>query len=239
MTEIHSLSALEHILTHKKDRVQEIHFHIAEESFSERLRNIKKMAQEEKIPCRVKIPQKKLELQEPLTAIIKPFPYWDLKSFITRVEKAEKAFVLALDHLQDPQNLGALARTAEALGVDGILLPKDRSVTVTQGAYHASVGAVETIPIVQVTNLGDALRKLKEVEFWVIGSALSQDAKPLSDTPSFDKKVLVLGRELEGMHDAIQKTCDWLVQIPLLGKVQSLNVSSAGSILMYELSPHF
>ncbi len=239
MIEIHSLSALEHILTHKKDRVQEIHFHILEELFSERLKKIKQIAVSEKITCRTKLPPKKLEQQDPLTAILKPFPYWDLKSFITRVEKSEKAFVLALDHLQDPQNFGALARTAEALGLDGILIPKDRSVTVTQGAYHASVGAVETIPIVQVTNLGDALRKLKEVEFWVIGSALSENAKPLCDTPSFDKKVLVLGRELEGMHDQIQKTCDWLVQIPILGKVQSLNVSAAGSILMYELSPHF
>jgi 23S rRNA (guanosine2251-2'-O)-methyltransferase len=98
---------------------------------------------------------------------------------------------LALDHLQDPQNFGALCRTAEGLGVDGILLPKDRSVTVTAGVYHASVGAVETIPIIQVVNLNEALRQLKEAEFWIVGTALSEQSHDLDDTPDFDKKASV------------------------------------------------
>ncbi len=237
MIEIHSLSAIDHILSHRSERISEIIFHIPESSWSERLSNLQKAAAKLQIRCKTVIPVKKPDVFEPVTAILSPFPYWDLKSFIARLATKEKAFVLALDHLQDPQNLGALARTAEALGLDGIVIPKDRSAQVTAGAYHASVGAVETIPIVQVTNIGEALRKLKENECWIIGSSLGENSKPPSETPTFDKKVLVLGRELEGMHDAITKTCDWLVQIPLTGKVQSLNVSSAGAILMYELSP--
>jgi 23S rRNA (guanosine2251-2'-O)-methyltransferase len=144
--------------------------------------------------------------------------------------------VLALDHLQDPQNFGALCRSAEAFGASAILLPKDRGVQVTPGVYHASVGAVETVPIVLVANLGEALRRLKETGYWVVGSAIGGGAKPPWETPDFAKTILVLGAELEGMSQLIEKTCDWKVEIPMAGDIQSLNVSAAGAVLLYELT---
>lgn len=182
---------------------------------------------------------KKEPFSEPMIAQLKPFEYTPWSEWVASLTTEKKALVLALDHLQDPQNLGALCRTAEALGVRGVIIPKDRSVAVTPGAYHASVGAVETIPIIQVTNLNEALRKLKEETFWIVGAALGKDSKPLHETPSFDKVVLVLGTELEGLKPLTLSTCDWLTEIPLKGKVQSLNVSAAGAILMFELSRRF
>ena len=129
-----------------------------------------------------------------------------------------------------------LASSAEGLGALGILIPKDRSTSVTPGTYHASVGAVETLAIVQVNNLNEALRKLKDAGFWIVGTKLGEGAKPLKELPDFEKVVLVLGSELQGLSPAIAKTCDWLVEITLRGKIQSLNVSNAGAILMYELT---
>jgi 23S rRNA (guanosine2251-2'-O)-methyltransferase len=154
---------------------------------------------------------------------------------IQKAAAQSRALVLALDHLQDPQNFGALCRSAEALGALGVLIPKDRGVGVTAGVYHASVGAVETIPIVQVTNLSAALRELKEAGFWIVGTSLNKDAMELSKIPSFEKIVLVLGAELEGMSASIEKSCDCVTYVPLIGKVQSLNVSAAGAILLHSL----
>src|SRR5205823_2883466 len=134
-----------------------------------------------------------------------------------------------------PQNFGAICRTAEGLGVSGIILPKDRSVAVTPGVYSASVGAVETVPIAQVANLGEALRKLKDRGFWIIGAAVGANAKAPWEMPPFEKAVLVLGAELEGLSPVLEKNCDWLARIPLAGRIESLNVSVAGALLMYEL----
>jgi len=168
-------------------------------------------------------------------AILHPFKYTDFSEFLESLETEKRALVVALDHLQDPQNFGALARTAEALGAKGILIPKDRGATVTGGVYNASVGAVETLPVVAVVNLGEALRKLKNAGFWIVGADHGEEAKPLSETPDFDKVALVLGSEWEGLSQTLLKTCDWLAQIPIRGKVESLNVSAAGAIIMYHL----
>ena len=182
---------------------------------------------------------KKEGISEPLIAEVKAYSFADGSLWRESLKNQTHAVVLALDHLQDPQNLGALCRTAEGLGVAGVLIPKDRSVGITAGAYHASVGAIETIPILQVTNLNEALRKLKENDFWVVGAALENSAKPLQDMPTFNKIVLVLGTELEGLKPSTVTTCDWLVHIPLKGKVDSLNVSAAGAILMHALLSRF
>ncbi|NBS19979.1 MAG: hypothetical protein EBS74_09400 [Flavobacteriia bacterium] len=95
---------------------------------------------------------------------------------------------------------------------------------------------METLPVLQVTNLNEALRKLKKEGFWIVGAALGENAKPIQETPDFEKCVLVLGTELEGLKQATLALCDWLAEIPLKGKVQSLNVSNAGAIFLYEFS---
>jgi 23S rRNA (guanosine2251-2'-O)-methyltransferase len=163
-----------------------------------------------------------------------PFEYANLSDCIETSKTEKRTTFLALDHVQDPQNFGALCRSAEALGCSAIIVPKDRSALVTSAVYHASVGAVDTIPVVQVVNLSQALRELKEAEYWIIGSQLGNVAKPPWKMPDFEKNVLVLGAEGDGISALTQKNCDWLLEIPLTGKVQSMNVSAAGACLLYE-----
>lgn len=230
--EIFSLSAIEHILRYRPEKVLSLSIQSGQKN-SPRIEHITGLARD--LGLSIGSHTKKEPFQEPVMAHLKPFEYTDWESWLLGLGKEKTGLVLALDHLQDPQNLGALCRTAEALGVKGILLPKDRSVTVSAGTYHASVGAVETIPIIQVVNLNEALRKLKNEDFWIVGTSLSETAKPLEETPSYEKIVLVLGTEFEGLKPATLGTCDWITQIPLSGKIQSLNVSAAGAILMFEL----
>jgi len=230
--EIQSLSAIEHILRFKPERILSLSCQNPTPP-SARLERVLALARENGLS--IASHSKKEPGADPVVAFLKPFEYSDWTEWLNQVNSTPQGLVLALDHLQDPQNLGALCRTAEALGVQGVLIPKDRSVHVSAGTYHASVGAVETIPVIQVTNLNESLRKLKEHGYWIVGAALGPESRPLKDTPDFNKVVLVLGTELEGLKKTTLATCDWLTEIPLQGKVQSLNVSAAGAILMFEL----
>jgi 23S rRNA (guanosine2251-2'-O)-methyltransferase len=142
-------------------------------------------------------------------------------------------FLLALDGIEDPHNLGALLRTAEGAGVDGVVLPERRSAPITATVAKASAGASEHIRIARVTNLVRALEELKANNIWCVGL----DERGSVDYDQFDFRLdcaLVLGREGEGLHDLVRRTCDHLVRIPMAGQVASLNVSVAGAIVMYE-----
>jgi 23S rRNA (guanosine2251-2'-O)-methyltransferase len=230
--EINSLSAIEHLLEHCPGRIRTLF--IANTASGARVQNILKRAKSAGLS--VDTSPRSHQGAEPVKALLNPYEYSDFAEWMTGQKDISKSLVLALDHLQDPQNFGALCRTAEGLGVRGVLTPKDRAVSVGAGVYHASVGAVETIPVILVGNLGEALRKLKDQGFWIVGSALGKSAKSVDEMPKFEKVVLVLGTELEGLSPQIEKLCDWQIEIPLKGKVQSLNVSAAGAILMYEIS---
>lgn len=227
--EVSSLSAIEHIIEHRPERVRTLRIPHKGDG---RVAELEARAKEAGIKLEYSLSKGK---SDSAIAVLPPFEYVELPAFLEEVAEKRKAFVLALDHLQDPQNLGAICRSAEGLGLDGVLLPKDRSVGVSAGAYNASVGAVETLPIISVGNLGEALRKLKKAGFWIVGSTLSPESKEPETVPDFDKMVLVLGSELEGMAPTLEKVCDWQVKIPLTGQIQSLNVSAAGAILMYAL----
>jgi 23S rRNA (guanosine2251-2'-O)-methyltransferase len=233
--EITSLSAIAHMIAHRPERVQRLIIRSAPEALKRRVAELQDEAKRAGIAV-VNAPQKGKSSESPVAALVAPFPYTDLKEFIETLADRPRAMVLALDHLQDSQNFGALCRSAEAFGFAGVLLPKDRGVTVNAGVYAASVGAIETLPVVLVGNLGDALRKLKDAGFWILGSSLGEGAKAPWETPDFEKTVLVLGAELEGMSQLVEKTCDWKIQIPIHGHIQSLNVSAAGAVLMYELT---
>ncbi|MEG9435399.1 23S rRNA (guanosine(2251)-2'-O)-methyltransferase RlmB [Edaphobacter sp. HDX4] len=142
-------------------------------------------------------------------------------------------FFLALDGLEDPHNLGALLRTAEGAGVDGILLPERRSAPITATVAKTSAGASEHVRIARVTNLVRALEQMKKANIWVVGL----DERGTPDYTDFNFSmdcVLVLGREGAGLHDLVKKTCDHLLRIPMAGQVSSLNVSVAGAVVMYE-----
>ncbi len=142
-------------------------------------------------------------------------------------------FFLALDGVEDPHNLGALLRTADGAGVDGVLLTERRAAPVNATVAKTSAGATEHVRIAKVTNLVRALEKLKANNVWCIGL----DERGEKSYDEFDFKadcVLVLGREGEGLHDLTRKTCDHLLRIPMAGGVSSLNVSVAGAVVMYE-----
>ncbi len=146
----------------------------------------------------------------------------------------EDAFILILDELEDPHNLGSIMRTADAVGAHGIVIPKRRAVGLTSTVAKASTGAIEHIPVVKVTNLARTLDEMKERGIWVVGT----DASAREDYRSMDGKMplaLVIGSEGRGMGRLVKEKCDFLIKLPMAGKVTSLNASVAAGLLMYEV----
>jgi 23S rRNA (guanosine2251-2'-O)-methyltransferase len=156
-----------------------------------------------------------------------------LEDLLAARGRFDRKFFLALDGVEDPHNLGALLRSADGAGVDGVLLPERRSAPISGVVAKTSAGASEHVPIARVTNITRALEQLKKNNVWVIGL----DERGTPDYTDFDFNldcVLVLGAEGAGLHDLVKKTCDHLLRIPMAGSVSSLNVSVAGAVVMYE-----
>lgn len=148
--------------------------------------------------------------------------------------RGRHSFLLVLDGVEDPHNLGAIIRTAEGAGVDGIIIPERRAVGVTATVVKASAGASEYLPIAKVTNVGRTVKELKQQNIWTVG--LDERGDKLYDQIDYNMDcALVLGAEGHGLHEQISKKCDFLVSIPMLGRVPSLNVSVAAGIVMYEV----
>lgn len=161
------------------------------------------------------------------------YPYVDLADIFALAEQRNEApFLLILDTLQDPQNLGTLLRTAEAVGVDGVLLPLRHTVTVTPAVVHASSGASEHLLIAQV-NLAQSIVALKTAGVWVIGLENSSQAAQVGSLRLDGSLALVVGSEAEGMRPLVRESCDGLLRLPMRGQVDSLNASVAGSIALY------
>lgn len=168
-------------------------------------------------------------------AIVPPYAYCEVEDILEEAEKKqEDAFILILDGIEDPHNLGSIIRTAETAGVHGIIIPKRRAVGVNSTVNKVSAGAVEHMKIARVTNLSEAIQKLKEQGIWICGTDVDtntyyyhQDLKgPLG---------IVIGNEGQGMSEKIKKNCDFLVKIPMKGKVESLNASVSAGIIVYEV----
>jgi len=161
------------------------------------------------------------------------YPYNTLPDVVDlAARRGEVAFILILDVLQDPQNLGTLIRTAEAVGVHGILLPFRHTATVTPAVVNSSSGATEHLLIVQV-NLAQAIQQLKDNNIWVIGLDAGPEAQPLSKIHLEGALALVIGGEGGGMRDLTRKSCDGLIRLPMRGRVESLNAAVAGSVALY------
>lgn len=143
--------------------------------------------------------------------------------------------LLALDQLEDPRNVGALLRTAEATGIGLVVLPQDRSAGVTPGVVNASAGATEYLQIARVTNLVRWLEEAKQAGYWIVGLALDEQAQPLLETWLPTPTVLVVGSEGRGLRRLVAERCDMLAYLPMEGRIASLNASVAGSIALYEL----
>lgn len=162
------------------------------------------------------------------------YPYVELHDILETSKKLnEKPFILLLDLLKDPQNVGALLRVADAVGVHGIIIQDRRSVSITASVSAASSGAVEHMQVAQVTNLVQTMKTLKENDVWLVGLDVGPNVPPIDKTDLDLAIGLVLGSEGEGMRRLVRDTCDLLVTLPMRGKVASLNVATAGAVALY------
>jgi 23S rRNA (guanosine2251-2'-O)-methyltransferase len=164
-----------------------------------------------------------------IVAEVDPYPYADAGSFLERPD----ALVVALDQVQDTRNLGAICRSAEAAGANGVVIPSRRAAAITPAACKASAGAVEHLPVARVTNLADWLGRAKDQGAWIHGAEAGAPA-PHTQADLTGKVVLVLGGEGKGLRRRVAESCDLLVSIPVRGSVASLNVSAAASVLLFE-----
>ena len=153
--------------------------------------------------------------------------------FYEELAAAQHPLVLALDGVQDPHNLGACLRTADACGVLAVVVPRDRSATLNATARKVAAGAAETTPVVTVTNLARSLKLIKDAGLWIVGAdALA--AQRAAEVDLTGGRCLVMGSEGSGLRELTRRSCDWLVSLPSLGSVESLNVSVATGMLLYE-----
>lgn len=149
-------------------------------------------------------------------------------------QKGEQPLFLLLDGVEDPQNLGALLRSADAAGVHCVVIPKHRAVPLTSGVARASAGAIEYVPVARVTNIGQTIDSLKEQGFWIVGTDPEAE-KTCFSTDLKGALAVVMGGESKGLGKLIREKCDFLVRIPMLGRINSLNVSAAASVILYEV----
>lgn len=169
-----------------------------------------------------------------VVAYVTPYSYVEVEDILARArEKGEEPFLIILDEITDPHNLGAIIRSAECCGAHGVIIPKRRSVGLTPAAIKASAGAVEYLPVAKVTNLANLLDKLKEHGIWVAGADL--DGQDYTKQNLKGPIAVVIGSEGRGMGRLIKEKCDFIVKIPLKGSIESLNASVAAGILMYEV----
>ena len=167
-----------------------------------------------------------------------PVEYSTLDEILEFAEsKSEVPFLLLLDELEDPHNFGAILRTADAVGVHGVLIPKRRSVSLNATVAKTSAGAIEYVKVAQINNVAQTLRQLKDLNFTVIGSDVKgYDLYNQTEDIDFTYPIiLIIGSEGKGMRRLTKENCDFLVKIPMIGKINSLNASVAGAVLMYEI----
>lgn len=167
-------------------------------------------------------------------AIVPPFEYVEISDILeVAKERNEDPFVIVLDGIEDPHNLGSIIRTAETAGVHGVIIPKRRAVSVNSTVNKASAGAVEHMKIARVTNISNAIEELKQAGLWVCGTAVDTN-KYYYNQDLTGPLAIVIGNEGKGIGEKVKKNCDFLVKIPMKGKVQSLNASVSTGIVVYE-----
>ena len=168
-------------------------------------------------------------------AIVPPSDYCDVDDILDYAKsKNENPFILILDGIEDPHNMGSIIRTAECCGVHGIIIPKRRSCSVNSTVNKTSAGAVEYMKIARVTNLNDTIKYLKENDVWIYGTDMN-GSKYYTDEKYNSGVGIVIGSEGYGMSDLVKKNCDFLIKIPMKGKINSLNASVSAGIVMYEV----
>lgn len=212
---------------------------LAGNSSSKRIRQAMQLAQTNGIPVK-QVDARKLDSlcnsggHQGIGARVTPYPTVDFQTIVTRDRKEKTApFLLFIDSVLDPHNLGALVRTATAIGVDGIVIPKDRSAKPTPLVSKTSAGALEHARLAIVTNLTAAIQQVRDQHIWVVGTAVEADLS-IYQADLTIPLALVIGGEEKGLRRLIKENCDLLVSIPQRGAVQSLNASVAGGVVLYE-----
>jgi len=200
-----------------------------------------RLAQEAHIPI-VEVQRDALEqmlkrgsLHQGIVAEAGEYPYVELKDILQAAQASnEPAFLLLLDNVQYVKNFGALLRTAEIIGIHGVVIPEHRQASVTPEVRKASAGAVDFLKIAQVTNLAQTIQELKRNGIWVIGIEQAPNARPFDEPDYTVPLAFVVGSEVDGLRRLTRDRCDFLVQLPMWGSTPSLNVSVAGSVVLYQ-----
>ncbi|HSP20820.1 MAG TPA: 23S rRNA (guanosine(2251)-2'-O)-methyltransferase RlmB [Planococcus sp. (in: firmicutes)] len=212
---------------------------IAEGVQKKGITEILELAKEKKVLVQF-VPKKKVDSltdsnHQGIAAAVAAYNYAELDDlFEAAASRSEDPFFLILDELEDPHNLGSIMRTADAIGVHGLIIPRRRAVGLTAVVAKASTGAIEHVPVVRVNNLSQTVDELKKRGLWIAGT----DAKESADYRTMDAKLplaVVIGSEGKGMSRLMRDKCDFLYQLPMVGHVTSLNASVAASLLMYEV----
>lgn len=197
------------------------------------------LAQQAKIPVR-RVPRPELDrltkAHQGVALEVGRYPTFSVDEILGRAVKLqEQPFLIVLDHLEDPHNLGAIVRTAEVVGVHGLIIPKQRSAGVTPAVVSASAGAVEHMWVAEVPNVVQTLNKLKAANVWVVGVENAPSARLYSQTDLTGAITLVIGSEGKGMSRLVKETCDFLIKLPMRGQTESLNASVAAGLVLYEV----
>lgn len=206
---------------------------------AEVLEEILSLARRKKIPVTV-LPRREMDRlavsdsHQGVILRVEPYRYATFKQVYRVLEGKDDPLVVLLDGVTDPRNLGGIARTCEAAGVDALLLPRSRSAPVTPAVFHASAGAVENLAVATIPNLVSVMRELKKLGIWVVG-ADSRAEESCFRADLTGPLAVVMGSEGEGLHRLVRENCDLLVRIPMFGKVGSLNVSVAAGVILYEV----
>jgi 23S rRNA (guanosine2251-2'-O)-methyltransferase len=233
---VYGVHAARALLERHADRV--VSLRLATTRDDPRVRDIESLARERGIALK-RVDPRELGKQlgdvshQGVAAEVRPLPPWTEDDLIDALTRVTAPLILALDGVQDPHNLGACLRTADACGALAVVVPKDRAAQLTPAARKVAAGAAETTPVVTVTNLVRTLKLLKEANVWVVG-ADAEAEKLARDADLKGSIALVLGAEGAGLRQLTRQTCDVLVRLPQLGSVESLNVSVATGMLLYE-----
>jgi 23S rRNA (guanosine2251-2'-O)-methyltransferase len=214
------------------------HIEVARERHDQRLQAVIDLAREQGVSVRFS-PRDQLDRlarsksHQGIVAVVAGKSYSELDELLKK--KGEHTFIVVLDGIEDPHNLGALIRTADGAGADGVIIPERRAATVNATVTKTSAGASEHVRIARVVNVARTLDELKQRNVWIVGL----DERGQKDYDQLDYNMdcaVVLGAEGHGLHDLVRKKCDYLVSIPMMGRVPSLNVSVAGAVVMYEVA---
>lgn len=198
------------------------------------LQKIQRLASERNI--KIFYTNKKIENSQGFCIFLTDYDYYrEFDEILENMARKSQSIILILDEIQDPRNFGALIRSAEVFGVDAIIIPERNSVRINETVVKTSTGAIEYVPIVKVTNLSNTIEKLKKIDYWVYGAAGEVESSSAEEQYP-QKVVLVLGNEGTGLRKKVREYCDKLIKIPMRGKINSLNVSVAGGILLSEIA---